>query len=74
MAITHSIWLTADRELNRAAKAATFVRLSIVHQYILHGDRATKEAGQKNRTDLLQHKIPGLLDAQFRYWEAVSGL
>jgi hypothetical protein len=31
MAITHSVWLTADRELNRAAKAAAFVSFSVAH-------------------------------------------
>jgi hypothetical protein len=31
MAITHSGWFTADRELNRAAKAAAFVSFSVAH-------------------------------------------
>jgi hypothetical protein len=31
MAIACYRWLTADRELNRAAKAAAFVSLSIAH-------------------------------------------
>jgi hypothetical protein len=31
MAITHSGWLTVDRELNRAAKAAAFVGFSVAH-------------------------------------------
>jgi hypothetical protein len=31
MAITHSGWLTADRELDRAAKAAAFVSFSVAH-------------------------------------------
>ena len=31
MAIAHRGWLTADRELNRAAKAAAFVGFSVTH-------------------------------------------
>jgi hypothetical protein len=31
MAIAHSGWLAADGELNRAAKTAAFVSLSVTH-------------------------------------------
>jgi hypothetical protein len=31
MAITHSGWIAADRELNRAAKTTAFVSLSVAH-------------------------------------------
>ena len=38
MAITHSGWLTADRELNRAAKTTAIVKFSVVHDlYSLYG-------------------------------------
>jgi hypothetical protein len=69
MAITHSGWLAADRELNRAAKAAGFVSFSVAHDAPPLVFCVMTRSGAQTLATISSAKSVGFLDAQ-RYGEA----